>query len=153
MNQYLFTRLGLRLLVSLFIILLPSFTVVSQTKVSIILAKLKLTIDHQSLIINLWDTSASRQLLAQLPLTLKFTDFAGSEKITYLPNRLITKGMVNSANTPGDFTYYAPWGNLALFYHGIGNDSQLYTLGQIESGGTILTHLNHDFVAKLELVE
>lgn len=53
MNQYRFARLGLLLLIALFITLLPSFTVISQTKTSMILAKLKLTIDNQSLTINL----------------------------------------------------------------------------------------------------
>jgi hypothetical protein len=34
----------------------------------------------------------------------------------------------------GDITYYAPWGNLAIFYRDFGYSSGLVSLGRIESG-------------------
>ena len=34
----------------------------------------------------------------------------------------------------GDITYYAPWGNLAIFYRGFRYSPGLIRLGRIESG-------------------
>ncbi|MFQ1054985.1 MULTISPECIES: cyclophilin-like fold protein [Gilliamella] len=143
----------LNLFITAFITLLMSFSAFSQKTESTTLAKIKLTIDDQQVIVNLLDTPASHQLLALLPLTLTFSDYVGAEKIAYLPQRLITQGMASAAHISGDFTYYAPWGNLALFYQGVGTNSQLYTLGHIESGRTVLANLKQDFVATISRVE
>ncbi|MBK8177276.1 MAG: hypothetical protein IPK66_19075 [Rhodospirillales bacterium] len=66
------------------------------------------------------DTPAARDFLAQLPLKLTLKDFGGNEKIADLPRRLTREGAPD-AITPraGDVAFYAPWGNLAIFYgHG-----------------------------------
>lgn len=34
----------------------------------------------------------------------------------------------------GDITYYAPWGNLAIFYRDFGYASRLVVLGKLDSG-------------------
>jgi hypothetical protein len=34
----------------------------------------------------------------------------------------------------GDITYYAPWGNLAIFYRDFGYSPGLVRLGRIDSG-------------------
>jgi hypothetical protein len=52
-----------------------------------------------------------------LPLTLMLTDHASTEKIADLPRKLSTKGAPPGiAASVGDISYYAPWGNLALFH-------------------------------------
>jgi hypothetical protein len=51
----------------------------------------------------------------------------------------------------GDFAYYAPWGNLAIFYKGFGNaEGRLYVLGQIESGKEKLEDISGDFSVRIE---
>ena len=83
----------------------------------------------------LQDTPTARDFAALLPLTLTMSDYASTEKVADLPHRLDTTG-APAAHTgrPGDITYYAPWGNLALFYgtgpHAIG----LIPLGRLEPG-------------------
>jgi hypothetical protein len=50
-------------------------------------------------------------------LSLTLEDYAATEKVATLERRLTTAGA--PAGTPpavGDFSYYAPWGNLAIFY-------------------------------------
>lgn len=60
---------------------------------------------------------ATLDLIKQLPLTLELTDYAGTEKITYPPHKLSTQHAAKAyAGKAGDITYYAPWGNLAIFY-------------------------------------
>ena len=60
---------------------------------------------------------SARDLAALLPLRVVFTDYAATEKIADLPRALTVQG-TPCACTPlaGDICYYAPWGNLAVFY-------------------------------------
>jgi len=117
------------------------------------IGKIKVVFNNEQLIVSLFDTPASRQLLAQLPLTLDFADFANAEKIAYLPKKLNTTNTPTAQAITGDFTYYRPWGNLAIFYKGFGSDGSLYVLGRIESGKEKLTHIKQNFSATLEKID
>ncbi|WP_392551169.1 cyclophilin-like fold protein [Orbus wheelerorum] len=117
------------------------------------LAKIRITFSQQEVIINLYDNYASQQFLAQLPLELDFSDYASSEKIAYLPTKLTTENSPNAEQLNGDVTYYAPWGNLAIFYKGMGYNSQLYTLGYIVSGKDKLAAVKQSFSATIERIE
>lgn len=101
--------------------------------------------------VRMLDNAASRSFLAQLPLTLEFTDFANTEKIATLPQRLQTEGSLTAQQVPGDFAYYAPWGNLAVFYRGKGSDGQLYVLGHIASGKEALGRMKGAFRVHLSV--
>jgi hypothetical protein len=80
------------------------------------------------------DNAASRDFLALLPLTLTLEDYNGTEKIADLPRRLSTKGAPDGVRpSVGDLAYYAPWGNLAIFYKDFGYSRGLVRLGRIES--------------------
>jgi len=97
--------------------------------------KIRLAINGQTLVATLDDTPISRDFVAQLPLTLTLEDYAATEKIAYLPRKLITAGTpAGFAPSAGDITYYAPWGNLAIFHKGFGYSSGLISLGRLESG-------------------
>lgn len=105
-----------------------------------------------NVVIEMFDTPASHDFMALLPLTLEFSDFARTEKIAYLPRRLNTAGTPTAleAQNSGDFSYYAPWGNLAVFYKGFANDGQIYTLGRILSGKDALASMRGDFTATIQ---
>jgi hypothetical protein len=81
------------------------------------------------------DTAAGRDFAALLPLTVALTDFHGTEKVSDLPRSLSTDGEP-SGTTPsaGDIAYYAPWGNLALFYRDFSYSEGLVRLGRLEPG-------------------
>ncbi len=67
-----------------------------------------------------------------LPLTLTLRDYHRTEKIGDLPRRLATTGAPDGyAPSIGDLTYYAPWGNLALFYIDFNYSYGLISLGQL----------------------
>lgn len=93
---------------------------------------IQLTIDGQPIAAIVADGPAARDFLTLLPLTLTLEDYAATEKVAQLPSRLSTtgepKGMTPSI---GDITYYAPWGNLAIFYKGFGHANGLIKLGHI----------------------
>lgn len=118
-----------------------------------VIARIRITFNHEEIIVGLFDSPASRGLLAQLPLTLSFSDFASAEKIAYLPEKLTTRHTPTASQITGDFTYYAPWGNLAMFYNGYGHASGLYVLGSIESGKEKLAAQTRDFTATIERIE
>ncbi len=116
-------------------------------------ARIKLTVNGNEIFVRLVDNVASREFLEMLPLTLTFEDFNNTEKIATLPSELSTEGLP-SGYTPvvGDFSYYAPWGNISVFYEDFRYSNSLYKLGTIESGTEILGNINGDFEVIIERV-
>lgn len=94
-----------------------------------------LTVGDTVLTATLRDNETTRDFVSLLPLTLTLEDYAGTEKISYLPKKLSTVGAPSGSDpSVGDITYYAPWGNLAIFYRDFGYSDGLVVLGQIDSG-------------------
>ena len=76
-----------------------------------------------------------RVLLSLLPMTLTLQDHASTEKIGYPPRKLSTAGAPAGVDpSVGDIAYYAPWGNLTIFYRDFGYSRGLIGLGRIDSG-------------------
>jgi len=97
--------------------------------------KIRLTINGKSTTATLIDSPTVRDFLALLPLTLQLDDSASTEKIAYLPKKLSTQGAPAGVDPDvGDITYYAPWGNLAIFYRDFGYSTGLIKLGRFDSG-------------------
>ncbi|MBU1566343.1 MAG: flavodoxin, partial [Proteobacteria bacterium] len=72
--------------------------------------KIRLSAGNTVLTATMLDNVTSRDFMSLLPLTETFKDYAGTEKITYLPKRLSTKGAPAGTNpSVGDIAYYAPW--------------------------------------------
>jgi hypothetical protein len=80
------------------------------------------------------DSPAARDFFELLPLTLDLEDFHGTERVVDLPRELDTAGAPEPiAATVGDIAYYAPWGNLALFYRdGPAPSPDLLVLGHLD---------------------
>jgi hypothetical protein len=97
--------------------------------------KISLRIGDRVLTATLIDSATTRDFISLLPLTLTLKDYAGIEKISDLPKRLSTKDVPSGSDPSiGDITYYAPWGNLAIFYRDFGYSSGLVILGKIDGG-------------------
>ncbi|MEU9323514.1 cyclophilin-like fold protein [Streptomyces canus] len=78
---------------------------------------IQVTIDGQPVAATLNDHAVARDLVSLLPLSLDLEDFHRTERIAYPPRRLGVSGApAPAAPKAGDLAYYAPWGNLALFY-------------------------------------
>jgi hypothetical protein len=116
--------------------------------------KVKLTFNNEEVIVNMYDNPASRDFIAQLPLTTTFEDYARTEKISYLPKKLSTeKAPSGSEPSVGDFTYYVPWGNLAIYYKDFGYSNGLIKLGKIESGVEKLQSINGNSTVQIEKID
>ena len=81
------------------------------------------------------NNESARQFAALLPLNLVLKDYAATEKIADLPGALSTKGAPEGYKpSAGDISYYAPWGNLAIFHKDFSFSSGLVRLGRLDSG-------------------
>lgn len=97
--------------------------------------QIRIEIEDTSLTATLNDTEAARDFASLLPLTLTLEDYASTEKIATLPRKLATRGASPGSDPDvGDIAYYAPWGNLAIYYRDFGYSAGLVKLGRIEGG-------------------
>ncbi|KAB2350077.1 hypothetical protein F8566_09675 [Actinomadura rudentiformis] len=96
---------------------------------------IRVTLDGQPVNATLNGSPAARDLASLLPLTLDLEDFHGTERIGYPPRKLTTDGApAPAAAKAGDIAYFAPWGNLALFYKdGPSASADLLILGHIDA--------------------
>ena len=98
--------------------------------------KIRIDVDGATVMATLDNNSqAAKDFIALLPLTLTLNDYNATEKISDLPRRLSTKDAPPGFDPSiGDIAYYAPWGNLAIFYKDFGYSSGLVKLGTIDEG-------------------
>lgn len=116
--------------------------------------RITLTIDDVALPATIDDTAAGRDFVALLPLTLTFSDHARTEKVSDLPRRLSTAGApAGAAAATGDIGYYAPWGNLAVYYRDFRYSDGLVKLGSITSGAEALADRQGSFTATIARTE
>ncbi|MGX1912667.1 cyclophilin-like fold protein [Streptomyces phaeochromogenes] len=96
---------------------------------------IRVTLDGRPVDATLNDSPAARDFAELLPLSLDLEDFHRTERIADLPRRLTTSGAPEpAAPKAGDLTYYAPWGNLALFHRdGDSASADLLILGSIDA--------------------
>ena len=98
--------------------------------------KIRIDVDGGAVMATLDNNSqAAKDFMALLPLTLTLSDYNATEKVSDLPRRLSTKDAPPGFDPSiGDIAYYAPWGNLAIFYKGFGYSRGLIKLGTIDAG-------------------
>ena len=101
--------------------------------------KIRITVQGQILTATLNDSKAARDFAELLPLTLTLEDYAGIEKVSDLPKSLSVEGSPSGSEASvGDIAYYAPWGNLAIFYDDFRYSKGLIILGKIEGNIEVL---------------
>jgi len=95
--------------------------------------KIRIKLEDKVLTATLIDSKTARDFVSQLPLTLTLEDYAETEKISDLPKRLSTEGAPSGSDpSVGDIAFYAPWGNLAIFYRDAKYANGLIILGKID---------------------
>lgn len=88
----------------------------------------------QNVVFQLNDSSAAKALYEQLPLSIQVENYSNNEKIFYPPDELDTSDAPPAEGPSGTLAYYAPWGDVVLFYGECGGASGLYELGEAVSG-------------------
>jgi hypothetical protein len=95
---------------------------------------IRITIGDQTFTAQLAENRTVRDLADQLPLTLRFRDFHGIEKIAKLPRPLTMDG-VPAGDDPeiNDIGYYAPSGDLVLYYGDVGYFNGIVRIGRLDA--------------------
>ena len=97
--------------------------------------RIKLSFDNEELYVKLENNNSTQDFLKLLPLTIKFEDYNNTEKIAMLDTKLDTTDAPSGYDPQiGDFAYYAPWGNLSVFYKNFRYSNSLIKLGTFENG-------------------
>ncbi len=95
--------------------------------------KILIEFDGATMTATLYDNPSARDFASMLPLDLAIEDYSTNQKIAYLPRKLTQEGAGPfGSEAAGDLAYYAPWGNLALFYGSYSYSSGLIRLGRID---------------------
>jgi len=101
---------------------------------------IRLIINEEQVQATLYNNRAAEDFFSLLPLELSLNDYAGTEKISNLPRSLtVANTPAGHQPTAGEITYYAPWGNLAIFYKEFAYSKGLIALGKIEGSIAFLS--------------
>lgn len=110
---------------------------------------IRIRITHGSSVLTatLEGSPSAADFASMLPLSLTLEDYAATEKIAYLPRKLTTAGAPAGVDpTVGDIAYYAPWGNLAIFYCEAAFAKGLIRLGRLDGDVAALQRLGRTSV-------
>ena len=88
------------------------------------------------------DGSAADALYEMLPLPVEVEDYSTNEKIFYPPQELDTSDAPLADAGAGTLAYYAPWGDVVMFYGDYSQNPSLFALGQVVSGGALVSGMS-----------
>ncbi|WP_319498833.1 cyclophilin-like fold protein [uncultured Cohaesibacter sp.] len=116
--------------------------------------RVRFTIEGKALNATLEDNSASRSFLAMLPVEVTLEDYASNEKIFYPTEKLSTTDVPDGVDPePGDITYYAPWGDVALFYRDFRYSTGLVRLGRFDEGAVPVLSASGSLKAHIAIIK
>lgn len=96
--------------------------------------EIKVVANGKTTVFRLNNSTAARQLYAQLPFSIKVENYGSNEKIFYPPEKLSTTATPKADALAGTLAYYVPWGDVVMFYDRFGSAAGLYELGHAVSG-------------------
>ena len=96
--------------------------------------KIQIEANGNTMVFELNDSQAAKDLYEQLPLTVENEDFSNNEKTFYPPEKLDVTDAPHTDGSVGTLAYYEPWGDVVIFYGGYNPNGALYELGKVSSG-------------------
>ena len=103
--------------------------------------RVRVAANGKTTVFELNTSQAAKDLYAQLPLSIKVENYSNNEKIFYPPNKLNTNNTPQADAKVGTLAYYAPWGDVVMFYGDFGSAPGLYELGHAVSGISIINQM------------
>lgn len=104
--------------------------------------QIKIEANGSAVVFQLNGSQAARALYEQLPLSVEVENFSNNEKIFYPPDRLDTSDAPLAQGGAGTLAYYAPWGDVVMFYGDFSPNGSLFELGQAVSGAEQISTLS-----------
>lgn len=108
----------------------------SQSTSREVLQKVNVNLNGQDLEAEIYDTTAGRELVKRLPLTLSFTDFSNDfdEKIANLSESLPTKNMLDGeAPAIGDIGYWSPTPRVVFYWGDVARYDGIHIIGRFKN--------------------
>jgi hypothetical protein len=99
------------------------------------------------------DNATARDLAAQLPLTLTFSDLNNVEKIAPLPRELSLEAPEGDDPVVGDIGYWSPDGNLVFYYGDVGFWNGIVRIGEFDGEMDAIERQSDDFSVTIERAE
>lgn len=117
--------------------------------------RIQITIGEQRFGATLSESDASRDLVAQLPMTLDLDDHGQVEKTGPLPSPLSLAGQPDGADPDvGDLGYYAPGNDLVLYYGDQSFFPGIVVLGRLDGDAAQrLSVLDGTVTARVEVAD
>ncbi|WP_134114859.1 cyclophilin-like fold protein [Orenia marismortui] len=103
---------------------------------------IRIQADGKTIVFELNDSPAAKSLYNQLPMTSDVENYSDNEKIFYPDKKLAISDTPLAKAKAGTLAYYAPWGDIVIFYGDFGSASGLYELGEVVSGGAKIASLS-----------
>ncbi|HIT33846.1 MAG TPA: hypothetical protein IAC31_04355 [Candidatus Faecousia intestinigallinarum] len=113
----------------------------NETEPEVASMRISVKSEDYEVIYELNDSLAASQLYAQLPLTVEVEPFSNNE-MTFYPEALSVEDAPLSDGEPGSLSYYAPWGDVVMFYAPCTPNRSLYELGTVVSGEEHIANLS-----------
>ena len=88
------------------------------------------------------NSDAAKELYHQLPLRIEIENYNNNEKIFYPPKKLSTTNTPKANANSGNLAYYAPWGDVVIFYKDFEAAHGLYELGEAIQGEDYIKELS-----------
>jgi hypothetical protein len=115
---------------------------------------IRITFGDTVLNARLHDNATARDLAAQLPLTLTFSDLNNVEKTAPLPRELSLEGAPEGDDpVVGDIGYWSPDGNLVFYYGDVGYWNGIVRIGEFDGEMDAVERQSDDFSATIERAE
>lgn len=103
---------------------------------------LQVTSNRNTIVFKLNNSPAAKALYDQLPMSIDVADYGENEKIFYPPAKLDTSNTPSANAKAGTLAYYAPWGDVVMFYKKFGSAAGLYELGEAVSGSECIRDIS-----------
>jgi hypothetical protein len=115
---------------------------------------IRITFGDTVLTARLHDNATARDLAAQLPLTLTFSDLNNVEKIAPLPRELSLEGAPEGDDpVVGDIGYWSPDGNLVFYYGDVGFWNGIVRIGEFDGEMDAIERQSDDFSVTIARAE
>ena len=127
------------MLIGLALCTLLSYAIAAEDQM---VTKIHVRSNGKTTVFELNASPAARDLYAQLPLSIKVEDYGDNEKIFYPPKKLNTANAPKADAKAGTLAYYAPWGDVVMFYKDFGSAGGLYELGHAIAGSEYIPEMS-----------
>lgn len=115
---------------------------------------IRITFGDTELTARLHDNASARDLAAQLPLTLTFSDLNNVEKTAPLPRELSLEGAPEGDDpVVGDIGYWSPDGDLVFYYGDVGFWNGIVRIGEFDGEMDAIERQSGDFSVTIERAE